>query len=138
VGTRDVCTSETPDRWPAAEMTETSGGPSPQSSIPVVRHRESSRIALGLLATHSAVDFAPMGQPLSIPPAFDALPVQQQLEYVQALWKRIEERQRDLQSPEWHAEVVEQRLEAHRQDPAAAIPWETVREELHARFGRRR
>jgi putative addiction module component (TIGR02574 family) len=78
-----------------------------------------------------------MGQPLSIPPAFDSLSVQQQLEYVQALWKRIEERQQDLRSPDWHAEVVEKRLEEHRANPEAAIPWEDVRADLKDRFGRR-
>jgi putative addiction module component (TIGR02574 family) len=79
-----------------------------------------------------------MGQPLSIPPAFDALSVQQQLEYVQALWKRIGERQQDVRSPDWHAEVVQKRLDAHRENPDAAVPWEDVRAELSARFGHRR
>jgi putative addiction module component (TIGR02574 family) len=79
-----------------------------------------------------------MGQPLSIPPAFDALPVQEQLEYVQALWKRIGERQQQVRSPEWHAEVVQQRLEAHRANPDAAVPWEDARAELRARLGRGR
>ena len=78
-----------------------------------------------------------MGQPLTIPPGFDALSVQQQLEYVQALWKRIGDRQ-DLRSPEWHADVVQQRLDAYRANPDAAVPWEDVRAELDARFGRRR
>lgn len=79
-----------------------------------------------------------MGQPLSIPPGFEKLPVRQQLEYVQALWKRIGEGQAEIPSPDWHAEVVEKRLAEYRADPASALAWEDLRGELLARFGRRR
>ena len=79
-----------------------------------------------------------MGQPLTIPPGFEKLPVRQQIEYVQALWKRIGEGQADIPGPDWHAEVVEKRLAEYRADPASAIAWEDLRGELLARFGRRR
>jgi putative addiction module component (TIGR02574 family) len=77
-----------------------------------------------------------MGQPLSIPPGFQSLSVKQKLEYVQALWKQIGDPQ-DVPSPEWHREIVRQRLAEHRANPEAAIPWDQVRAELMARFGRR-
>lgn len=77
-----------------------------------------------------------MAQPLSIPPGFESLPVKQQVEYVRALWKKIGDPQ-GVPSPEWHREVVRQRLAAHRANSEAAIPWEQVRAELIDRFGRR-
>jgi putative addiction module component (TIGR02574 family) len=77
-----------------------------------------------------------MGQPLSIPPGFESLPVKQQVEYVRALWKKIADPQ-EVPSPEWHREIVRQRLAEHRENPDVAVPWEEVRAELLARFSRR-
>jgi putative addiction module component (TIGR02574 family) len=79
-----------------------------------------------------------MGQPLTIPPGFEKLPVREQLEYVQTLWKRIGEGQAEIPSPEWHAEVVEKRLADYRADPASATAWEDLRGELVTRFDRPR
>jgi len=62
--------------------------------------------------------------------------VQQQVEYVRALWKKIADPQ-EVPSPEWHREIVRKRLAEHRANPDASIPWEQVRAELLARFGRR-
>jgi hypothetical protein len=40
----------------------------------------------------------------------------------------------ELPVPEWHQRVMEERLAAHRADPAAARPWEQVREEITAKL----
>jgi putative addiction module component (TIGR02574 family) len=60
--------------------------------------------------------------------------VKEQLEYVQALWKRIADRQREIPSPEWHRRVIRERLAEHRANPDAGRPWDEVRDELLARF----
>jgi hypothetical protein len=35
-----------------------------------------------------------------------------------------------LPVPDWHWQVIQDRLDAHRIDPGAARPWEEVREEI--------
>jgi putative addiction module component (TIGR02574 family) len=79
-----------------------------------------------------------MGQPLTIPPGFESLPVREQVQYVRALWKQIGERKQEIPSPEWHRDDVRRRLAEHRRNPGAARPWEEVRAELVERFGRKR
>jgi putative addiction module component (TIGR02574 family) len=75
----------------------------------------------------------PQALPLP-PPGFDALSVEEKLDYVQALWDRIATRPEELPVPEWHQRVIEERLAAHRADPDAARPWEQVREEVTAKL----
>jgi len=55
-----------------------------------------------------------MARPLPLPPpGFDDLSVEEKIPV-----------------PEWHREIIEDRLAAHRADPGAARPWNEVREEL--------
>jgi putative addiction module component (TIGR02574 family) len=76
-----------------------------------------------------------MARTLPLPPAgFDELPVEEKLDYVQSLWDRIAAHPEDLPVPLWHQRVIEERLAAHRADPAAARPWEQVREEVTAKL----
>lgn len=76
-----------------------------------------------------------MAQPLSVPPSgFDELPVEEQIEYVQALWRRIARKPDDVPSPAWHLEVLETRLEAMGADGESGRPWNEVRKDLHARL----
>lgn len=78
-----------------------------------------------------------MGQPLTIPPGFESLTVKEQLEFVQALWKRIGDQQR-VPSPEWHRQVLRERLAEHERNPRDVVPWEEVRAELRAKLERQR
>ena len=76
-----------------------------------------------------------MGQPLSVPPGFDELPVDAQIDYVQALWDRILVRdQANVQSPSWHREEVRAALASHEANPDAARPWPEARAELEAKL----
>jgi putative addiction module component (TIGR02574 family) len=79
-----------------------------------------------------------MAQPLTVPPpGFDELPLAEQVDYVQELWKRIASRQRELRSPEWHRAAVVAARDAHDADPGASRSWDEVREELEAKLKRR-
>jgi putative addiction module component (TIGR02574 family) len=79
-----------------------------------------------------------MAQPLTVPPpGFDELPLSEQVDYVQELWKRIASRQRDLPSPEWHRDAVAAARESHRADPEASRSWDEVRAELEAKLKQR-
>lgn len=75
-----------------------------------------------------------MAQPTLPPPGFEALSADEKLEYVQALWERISERPEDVPVPDWHREVVAQRLAAQRRGDAISRPWSEVREDLLTRL----
>jgi putative addiction module component (TIGR02574 family) len=80
-----------------------------------------------------------MSQALPIPPpGFDELSVEEKVDYVQSLWDRIAVRPEDVPVPDWHLQVIEERLAAHEADPAAARPWDEVREEVADTLKRRR
>jgi putative addiction module component (TIGR02574 family) len=64
------------------------------------------------------------------PPGFDELPIDERVEYVQTLWDRIAARPEDLPVPDWHLEVVRDRLAEYRGSPTTGRPWSVVRDEL--------
>ncbi len=76
---------------------------------------------------------------LQIPPAgFEELPVEDQVDYVQALWNKIAERPERLPISDDTKGMLEQRLAAHRAAPDEARPWDEVREEIQAALRTRR
>jgi len=61
---------------------------------------------------------------------FEEMTPAERILYVQDLWDQIAQRPGEVPvSDVWKAEL-DRRLDAHRADPAAAIPWEQVRAEL--------
>ena len=55
-----------------------------------------------------------MSQALPLPPpGFDALSVDEQIDYVQSLWDHIAARPEDVPVPDWHREILAERLAAH-------------------------
>lgn len=72
------------------------------------------------------------------PPGFDDLSVEEKLDYVQSLWDRIVTHPEDLPVPDWHQRILQERLAAHRADPAAARPWDEVRDEINKKLKDRR
>jgi putative addiction module component (TIGR02574 family) len=51
------------------------------------------------------------------PPGFDALSVDEQIDYVQSLWDHIAARPEEVPVPDWHREILAQRLESLHNDP---------------------
>lgn len=43
----------------------------------------------------------------------------------------------EIPIPDWHRELLEERLEAYRANPAEGTPWEEVREKLLEKLRRR-
>jgi hypothetical protein len=79
-----------------------------------------------------------MGQPLSVPPGFDEMPVEQQIDYVQNLWDRIFRHDHEqIPSPSWHREEVRAALADHERDPASGRPWAEARAELESKLKQR-
>ena len=71
------------------------------------------------------------------PPGFDDLSVDQKIEYVQSLWERIAADPSEVPVPDWHREIVEERLDAYRERPQQGSNWEQVREEVERKFRNR-
>lgn len=70
-----------------------------------------------------------MSQPL---PTTDLLALEpsQKLDLIAQLWDSLPNSTEAIQVPEWHREIIEERLAAADADPDAGIPWEQVRAEL--------
>ena len=64
------------------------------------------------------------------PPGFDELNIDEQIEYVQALWDRIAAKEDRVPVPDWHREILDKRLEDLEANPRAGRPWEEVRANL--------
>jgi putative addiction module component (TIGR02574 family) len=68
------------------------------------------------------------------PPGFDDLTPDDQIEYVQSLWDRIAAKPEQVPVPEWHREVIRQRMADHEGSPAEGRPWDNVREEIRGKL----
>jgi putative addiction module component (TIGR02574 family) len=66
------------------------------------------------------------------PPGFDALSVDEQIDYVQSLWDHIAARPEDVPVPDWHREILAERLAAHRANEDQGKGWEEFENELTA------
>lgn len=64
------------------------------------------------------------------PPGFDDLPVEERIEYVQILWDRISAKPGDVPVPDWHRQVVRDRLASYQRSPEDSRPWSEVRDAL--------
>lgn len=66
----------------------------------------------------------------TLPVTFEEMSTAERILYVQDLWDRIAEEPESVPVPqEWQAELG-RRLEAHRADPTAAVPWDQVKARL--------
>jgi putative addiction module component (TIGR02574 family) len=63
-----------------------------------------------------------MGQSAVPPPGFDELSPDEKLEYIQALWDHFSEHPADVPVPDWHRQVVAERLAAHRRGEINLTP----------------
>ena len=72
-----------------------------------------------------------MSQTLPLPPpGFDTLSVEEQIEYVEALWDHIAERPDQVPVPEWHQEIIAERLATERRLSDNEKTWEEFEQEL--------
>ena len=66
----------------------------------------------------------------SPPPGFDELPVDERIDFVQSLWDRIAATPEEVPVPEWHREIIRERLESYRANPTTGRPWADVRTDI--------
>ena len=65
-----------------------------------------------------------------IPEEFKALSTDERIAYVQALWDFIAQSPDEVPMPDWHKEILEERLAARKNRPKATATWEEVRERV--------
>ena len=68
------------------------------------------------------------------PPGFDELSAEDKIDYVQSLWDRIAASPKELPVPEWHKQIISERLAAYRANPSEGRTWEQVRTDLEQRL----
>ena len=79
-----------------------------------------------------------MSEALPIPPpGFDALSIDDKIDYVQWLWDRIAARPEDVPVPDWHREIISERLARIETARTKAKRGEEVEREITAELGHR-
>ena len=79
-----------------------------------------------------------MSQALPLPPpGFDTLSVDEQIDYVQSLWDHIAARPEDVPVPDWHREILAERLASHHANRDQGKEWEEFEKDLTAELSER-
>lgn len=68
------------------------------------------------------------------PPGFDDLSIDEQIDFVQALWDRIAATAEQVPIPEWHREIIQERLTAYRANPGTGRLWTDVRADIERKL----
>jgi putative addiction module component (TIGR02574 family) len=72
-----------------------------------------------------------MARPLPLPPpGFDDLPVEEKIDYLNSLWDRIAARPEEIPVPDWHRQILDERLARDEAHPEEGLPWEEVKQEI--------
>lgn len=71
------------------------------------------------------------------PPGFDDLSADEKIEYVQSLWDRIAATPDQVATPNWHQDVLNDRLKEADLNPDSGETWEVVRERLRGKLRKR-
>jgi Putative addiction module component len=72
------------------------------------------------------------------PPGFDDLSTDEKIDYLALLWGRTTTRSATIDAPEWHREVIAERLRDLDLDPNRGDQWDVVQKRLRERFGTKR
>lgn len=71
------------------------------------------------------------------PPGFDDLSVDEQIDFVQSLWDRIAATAEQVPVPEWHRQIIHERLAAYKAHPGAGRSWTDVRTDIERKLRER-
>jgi len=64
------------------------------------------------------------------PPGFDELSTDDQIEYIQDLWDHITSDPKGVSIPDWHKEILEERLTRYSRNGMEGTTWEEFEKEL--------
>jgi putative addiction module component (TIGR02574 family) len=70
--------------------------------------------------------------PITAPPGFDELSVEEKLDYLEALWARVASKPEQLPVPDWHRKILAERLTAYRSGKGSSRPWSEFRDEMRS------
>jgi putative addiction module component (TIGR02574 family) len=80
-----------------------------------------------------------MATRVPFPPAgFDDLSADEKIDYLELLWSRIAATPEAPAVPEWHREVISERLRDLKSNPNIGDNWEVVQKRLRGRLNGRR
>ena len=80
-----------------------------------------------------------MAKPVPLPPpGFDDLSVDEQIDYLQSLWDRIAATPDAVPVPDWHGDIIDERLKDLQANPDAGDSWEVVQDRLRKKIDGRR
>ena len=100
----------------------------------LVADGSSTRQARVILSQHQLAEHTmPTNVPLP-PPGFDDLSVQEKLDYLESLWDRITANAESIAVPDWHREILDERLSDLQAKPDAGDTWDVVQERLRTKF----
>ncbi|MDP1767577.1 MAG: addiction module protein [Nitrospirota bacterium] len=68
------------------------------------------------------------------PPGFDDLSVDAQIDVVQSLWDRIAAPPEQVPVPEWHQQILRERLASYKASPDSGRPWADVRADIERKL----
>jgi putative addiction module component (TIGR02574 family) len=84
----------------------------------------------GLAPEYTPGDTVGMNRRLT-PDDIRALSVEERLQLIEELWNSLDDADSGaLPLPDWHREVVSERLAAYERDPGAGRPWDEVKGEI--------
>jgi putative addiction module component (TIGR02574 family) len=75
-----------------------------------------------------------MSANMKVPPEFDQVSGDQRIAFVQELWDRIARHADQVPVPSDHKRILDERLNAYRNDPRPGQAWGEVRDQLLAKF----
>jgi len=79
-----------------------------------------------------------MSKMVPIPsPGFDDLSVDEQIDFVPSLWDRIAATSEQVPVPEWHREIIRERLAAYHAVPSDGRLWADVRTDIERKLRNR-
>ncbi|HEU4872186.1 MAG TPA: addiction module protein [Pyrinomonadaceae bacterium] len=64
------------------------------------------------------------------PPGFDDLSPDEQADYASELWDRVTEREHEISVPDWHMEIVRERMARYEREGMEGISLEDLEKEL--------
>jgi hypothetical protein len=75
---------------------------------------------------------------INLPPGFEQMSREEQVEYVRRLWEYVSPTDEELPVPDWQLELVEERLERFRNSDVRGSTTEEVQQRMLERFGKER
>jgi putative addiction module component (TIGR02574 family) len=68
------------------------------------------------------------------PPGFNDLSVDEQIDFVQSLWDRIAATSEQVPVPEWHRQIIRERLAVYHVSPSAGRLWTDVSTDIERKL----